>query len=175
MHYLVDVSNRIVGVDEGWDAGAAENSHDGSGPTSDKIIGHLLEDFLVGDATKMFVRAALDAARLQGQSRRLPYRCDSSHERRRFEMVISPQADGQVKVEHVLIESVPRSPCSTRTPRIGPRLRAGWRCSQCLFVRLAGSTEWTASDMDAGVLLAKDVCPSCVRLLFASGTPELSA
>lgn len=88
MHYIVDRSNLIVGVDEDWDSSANEQSEPGDAPTADKIVGRPLDAILAGDATRMFVRAALDAARLLGESRRLPYRCDSAHERRRFEMLI---------------------------------------------------------------------------------------
>lgn len=169
MHYVVDHSNRIVGVDGNWDANATEQSQGGAAPTGDKIIGRPLEEFLAGDATKMFVRAALDAARLLGESRRLPYRCDGPHERRRFEMVISPLAGGHVKVEHVLVEALPRIASRPR-PRLASS--AGWRCSQCLGVRLVGSTEWGPADLDLGALLAQDVCPSCARRLFEPGSSQ---
>lgn len=154
-------------MDEHWDASAAEQSHRGAAPTSDKIIGRQLEAFLAGDATKMFVRAALDAARLLGESRRLPYHCDGPNGRRRFDMVISPLADGHVKVEHVLIEARPRV---VRPPRARLAVSAGWRCSQCLLVRLVGSTEWGDAHLEASAPLAYDVCPSCARRLFDSGT-----
>jgi hypothetical protein len=166
VHYVVDESNRIVGVDEGWDTSATEQAQPGAAPTGDKIIGRPLVEFLAGDATKMFVRAALDAARLLGESRRLPYRCDGPHERRRFEMVISPLADGHVKVEHILVEAFPRI---ARHSRARLAVSAGWRCSQCLSVRLVGSTVWGDSNLDSSAPLAYDVCPSCARRLFESG------
>lgn len=169
VHYVVDQSNRIVGVDENWDASATEQAQPGGAPTSDRIIGRPLEEFLAGDATKMFVRAALDAARLLGKSRRLPYRCDGPHERRRFEMVISPLAGGNVKVEHVLVETLPRIPRIPSKARSHPELSAGWRCSQCLNVRLVGSKEWGQSNPDLSAPLAQDVCPSCARRLFEPG------
>lgn len=163
---MVDRSNLIVGVDEDWDTSATEQSQPGAAPTGDRIIGRPLEAFLAGDATKMFVRAALDAARLLGESRRLPYRCDGPHERRRFEMIISPLADGHVKVEHVLVEALPRI---ASHPRSRLLVSAGWRCSQCFCVRLVGSAEWAQSNLDASALLAQDVCPPCARRLFESG------
>lgn len=150
-------------MDKDWDASATEQSQRNTAPTRDKIIGRPLEAFLAGDTTKMFVHAALDAARLLGESRRLPYRCDGPQERRRFEMVISPLAGGHVKVEHVLVEVLPRI---VRHARSRLDVSAGWRCSQCLLVRLVGSTEWGDSNLDMNAPLAHDVCPSCVRRLF---------
>jgi hypothetical protein len=169
VHYLVDKSNRIIDVDAGWDLAAAEHAPEGSGPMRQKIIGHPLEAFLAGDATKMFVRSALDAARLLGQPRRLPYRCDGPDERRRFEMVFTPLGDGQVKVEHVLLEAQPRLP-STKPAKVRPF--AGWRCSQCLRVRPAGSMEWTDAAIDANAVAPNDVCPACAKGLFEFASPK---
>jgi hypothetical protein len=161
MEYTVDVSNRIVAVDDEWDT-AAVSSVPG-GPVAATIVGRPLDEFLVGDATKMFVRSALDASRLLGESRVLPYRCDSPAERRQYEMVISPLDDGLVKVEHRLVSSEVRTPRRGLSPL---RARAGWRCSQCLAVRLAGTSVWIEDD--CFVPLAQDVCPSCARRLFES-------
>jgi hypothetical protein len=169
VHYVVDQANRIVDVDGDWDVSAAEHTESAVAPTGAKIIGQPLEAFMAGDTTKMFVRSALDAARLLGETRRLPYRCDSPSERRRFEMVISPLAAGHVKVAHVLVEAMPR----VARPAIAlPAVGAGWRCSQCLLVRLVGSHEWNDPGLDLSAPLADDVCPPCSRRLFASDHPD---
>jgi hypothetical protein len=162
MLYVVDGTNRVVAVDRDWDAKAARTDG-GAGVMRAQVVGQPLDRFIAGDATKMFVRAALDAARLLQQTRVLPYRCDSPEERRRFEMVISPLVDGNVQVEHRLVSSEARLPRG-RIPE--SPLQAGWRCSQCLWVRLAGSTEWR--DVDGFVPLAQDVCPPCGRRVFDS-------
>jgi hypothetical protein len=161
MEYTVDASNRIIAVDDEWDT-AAVSSVSG-GPVAATIVGRPLDEFLVGDATKMFVRSALDAARLLGETRVLPYRCDSPAERRLYEMLISPLNDGLVKVEHRLVSSEARPLRRSVSP---PRARTGWRCSQCLAVRLTGTSEWVEDDRF--VPLAQDVCPSCARRLFES-------
>ncbi len=167
MHYVVDRANLIVSVDETWDASAEQQSHAPEAPTSGRIIGRPLEAFLAGDSTKMFVRAALEAARLTGESRRLPYRCDSPLERRLFHMIVTPLDDGHVKVEHVLVEALLRTPCQ---PRASLALSTGWRCSQCLRIRPLGSTDWVDGELVLNAPLSHDVCPSCARRLFVAGT-----
>jgi hypothetical protein len=164
MFYVVDASNCVVDLGSDWDdfltvnGGAAHSSRS-------RVLGQPLENFLAGDATRMFVRAALDAARLFKQTRVLPYRCDSPTERRQFEMVISPWGTNQVKVEHRLVSSQVRQVRRALQDGAG---QASWRCSQCLAVRHSGSLEWVSADVAApGGPLAQDVCPSCSRRLFA--------
>jgi hypothetical protein len=167
VHYVVDRGNLIVSVDDSWDASAVQQPDAREAPTSGRIIGRPLEAFLAGDSTKMFVRAALEAARLTGESRRLPYRCDSPHERRLFHMIVTPLQDGHVKVEHVLVEVLLRTPCQPRAKLV---LSTGWRCSQCLRIRPLGSKDWVEGELDPNAQLSHDVCASCARRLFVSGT-----
>lgn len=162
MMYEVDGQNRVVDVDADWDA-TAESTKGGSRAMRASIIGRPLEAFMSGDATKMFVRAALDAARLLGETRVLPYRCDVPGERRHCEMVISPLANGRVRVAHKLVLAeavVPRS----QLPNL--RALAGWRCSQCCRVRLSGCDEWAESDAQFDARLVSDVCQDCAKALF---------
>lgn len=164
MFYVVDAGNRVLEVDSDWDEFLLRN---GGAPhaASDGVLGRSLESFMIGDATKMFVRASLDAVRRSGQERSLPYRCDSPTERRQFEMRISPHANGQVKVEHRLIDASAHEP-GRRSG--GVSARAGWRCSQCLAVRHVGSQRWIGANVaPPGAPLAQDVCPGCVGRLFA--------
>jgi rubredoxin len=162
VYYVVDRDNLIVDTHETWDNDARTTDMRG-GTSRECIIGRRLEAFMVGDATKMFVRSALDAARLLGQTRTLPYRCDSAGQHRRFEMVISPLGGGQVRVEHRLLEARPRA---QRASLKAPRALPAWRCSQCLFVRYSGHVEWRETDLEPAELLAQDVCPECARKLF---------
>lgn len=159
MFYRVDGNGRILEVHTRWDEFACANGG-GERASSAGVVGRPLLDFVAGDATRMFVSAALDAARHLGSTRVLPYRCDSPTERREFQMVIRPEAGGSVCVEHVLTASEPRP------ARLNRNRGLGWRCSQCLAVRLAGSAEWRSADTEAGGILAKDVCPSCAVRLF---------
>jgi hypothetical protein len=163
MLYEVDAQNIVVDVDTEWDA-EAERMNGGFGAMRANIVGRPLESFMSGDATKMFVRAALDAARLMGETRVLPYRCDIPGERRHCEMVISPLANGHVKVVHKLVLAVPTAP---RHKLRKARALAGWCCSQCCRVRLSGSDEWVESIQQFDSRLVSDVCQDCAKALFS--------
>lgn len=164
MFYVVDAANRVVEVDLDWDEFLLHNG--GTAQSArDQVLGRALEGFMAGDSTRMFVRVALDAARLKGLTRVLPYRCDSPTERRHFEMIVSPAGAGHVRVDHRLLRADVR-PTPGR-PWVG-RTTARWRCSQCLAVRQAGSPMWVGADRAApGGPVAEDVCPDCARRLFA--------
>jgi hypothetical protein len=160
MFYRIDAANRIVEVSPEWDDFARVN--DGKeNALSSTVVGRPLDDFLAGDATRMFVRAAIDAARLLSQPRVLPYRCDSPTQRRRFEMHISADAQGSVTVTHCLVDTQPRPARLHHRTAIG-----GWRCSQCLSVRLPGGREWISADALTTSALAQDICPACAGRLF---------
>jgi hypothetical protein len=169
MHYLVDAENRIVEVGGGWDA-AADAAGAGAGVAQAEVLGRRLESCIAGDATKMFVRAALDAARVLRQTRVLPYRCDGPGERRYFEMVISPQTDGRVKVAHRLVEARALAPRrhADQAAASSRAVKAGWRCSQCWRVRLSNAADWTEAEAAPPFGLAQDVCPECAGRLFVA-------
>lgn len=168
MHYVVDSLNRVIDVDAEWDVTATGNQG-GATALRAQVIGRPIEGFMMGDATRMFMRAALDAARLLGETRVLPYRCDSPDVRRRFEMVISPLSDGHVRVTHRLLSHEPRKP---RKPRPLPVPLTGWHCSQCNAVRRPGSPNWLEEELTLNdrLALAQDVCPTCARRLFEPAT-----
>lgn len=161
--YEIDGDDRIVALNANWDA-QAQQGDGGPRCTAAAIIGRPLLDFMAGDATHMFMRSALQAVRLLGQTRRLPYRCDSPSQRRRFEMVISPLPAGGVRIEHLLVEQAPRLPGLQRLARAG-HMAAGWCCSQCLSVKLMGASEWLPPEALDTTLLAADVCPTCQNRL----------
>ncbi len=162
MMYEVDAHNKVVDVDTEWDV-EAERAAGSEGPLRQRILGRSLESFMAGDATKMFVRAALDAARILGEARVLPYRCDVPGERRYMEMVVSPLDDGHVRVTHRLVKAEAMPP---RRPWPRVRIVGGWRCSQCCRVRLSGSEEWIETEDQFDARLLSDVCPECANALF---------
>lgn len=165
MYYVVDCCNVVIDTDQNWDQEASITDRQG-GSARDKIIGRPLEAFMVGDATKMFVRSALDAARLLGQTRALPYRCDSVDEHRRFEMVLTPLDKGHVRIDHRLLEARPRASRMPRTTAPASHARPAWRCSQCMSVRFSGHSGWQQINLEPSALLAQDICPTCAHRLF---------
>lgn len=165
MYYRLDAEDRIVELSADWDAVAL--AHGGDAAASHAILGRRLDEFLSGDATRMFVRAAVQAARIRPGARVLPYRCDTPQERRRFDMVLVADEGGGVTVEHRLTELLPRS---SRAPR-APAAFAGLRCSQCLAIRRVGRSDWEDCSDPGDAPLARDVCPACARALFEQDPP----
>ncbi len=171
MHYVVDSLNRVIDVDAEWEAAAA-GTEGGDTAMRAQVIGRALESFMIGDATRMFMRSALDAARLLGETRVLPYRCDSPDAQRRFEMVISPLGDGHVQVAHRLVSQEPRQARKVRRPALLPAPLAGWHCTQCNAVRRPGHKAWLEEELTGPDRLAliQDVCPTCTQRLFEPAT-----
>lgn len=157
MFYRVDAGDRIVALSPDWDDHALANG--GEGAVSALLLGRPLLDFLAGDTTRMFVAAAVQAVRRVGQTRELPYRCDTPTERCHYRMLLTPEPDGCVLVSHELLSSVPRAPLPLRSSRVG------WRCSLCSSVRLMGSSEWLDTDVMPREPEVFDICHSCAQLL----------
>lgn len=164
--YLLDALDRVIDVCPEWDrvalAGQARN-----GVLRGAVIGRPLASFITGDIPRMMLDAALQATRLTGRTRRLPYRCDAPEQVRRLEMALVPLSEGRLRVEHRLLSV---------SPRHGPLLFSAaaaewkpslWRCSLCLRLRPAGTTDWIPSeDQPAGQhRVHYTVCPECSRQL----------
>lgn len=179
--YLLDAQDRIEAVSPDWDRFALRNN--GAGALAAQVLGRPLQDFLSGDATRMFLAAAIEAARITGRPRALPYRCDAPDRQRQLEMVLRPLEQQRVRVEHRLLHSRER-PRSLFQKVLGPErhtadqhpravLRPWRRCSQCqtLCDPLLAAPHWRpAHALQARLapppLLVRDeVCPDCrVRL-----------
>jgi hypothetical protein len=165
--YEIDSEDRVVAVNADWDEQILAGGG-GTRCTSANVLGQPLMQFIVGDATRMFVRAALAAVRLGHEKRSLPYRCDTPAEHRRFEMVISPLPAGHVRIEHVLLSVTSRRFSLAALAQAG-HMAGGWRCSQCLSVKRLGQAVWLEPESIQTSLLAADVCPRCAALLGSLG------
>jgi hypothetical protein len=169
--YRVDAGGTIVDVDPDWDRFALANG--GERATRHCVLGRPLSDFLTGDITRMYLDAALDAARMTGQPRVLAYRCDSPWQRRWLEMTLQPLPGGDVQVGHRLMRTEPRN-SATRVRYVPPARTSWYRCSQCL--RLLAGAKPTPDDDTAShdqLAVADTVCDRCLaterRALAASG------
>lgn len=154
--YRLDATDRIVEVSPDWDVIA--DHYEAPGARAAAVVGKRLSDFLAGDAARMFIRAAVQSARVLGRMVTLPYRCDADSERRRFEMDLVPMPDQGVVIRHRLVST-------ERRRALTPEQRGGWRCSQCLRVRFRGSSTWEETDVPIR-FVALDVCPECSGRLF---------
>lgn len=160
MYYRLDHADRIIEVHSDWDAFSSANGG-GLRSRSVSVVGRPLLDFVAGDAPRMFMRAALQAARLLGERRTLPYRCDSPSHRRHFEMAVIAGPERGVLVEHILLREELRSPGMGSAPAKG----RGIRCSQCLSLQRWPQPRWLPADQVAIQAPATAVCPTCASRL----------
>ncbi len=93
--YRVDRTDRIVYVNEAWDAFAHQNR--GAAVTAARVVGRPLWDFISDLTTRMIYQRMLGRIRL-GNELRFAFRCDSPSCRRVMQMQIL-QADERDAVE----------------------------------------------------------------------------
>ncbi|MCK6424249.1 MAG: hypothetical protein L6Q75_04070 [Burkholderiaceae bacterium] len=161
--YTVDRQDCLCELSGDWDARLAE----GGGAAAcrgARILGRPLREFIAGDSTRMYLDAALEATRLTGQPRRLPYRCDTPTLARRMQMCLQPLADGRVRVTHQLLaqQPLPR-PLACHAAASAPE-PARLRCSLCLRLRTPEG-HWldpvTAAPDVASLAVHYTLCPDC--------------
>lgn len=158
--YRVDMAGTIIDVDPNWDRFAAANG--GERAARAQVLGRPLKNFLTGDVTRMYLDAALDAARMTGQPRVLAYRCDSPSQRRWLEMTLEPLAGGDVRVAHRLVRTEPRND-PTRYHYDTPARTTWYRCSQCLRLLAGASRRQDAAPATHHRLAVADtVCNRCL-------------
>ena len=167
--YVLDSAGTIVSVSGNWDGFAREN--DGIEILSDKIIGKKLEQFIVGDDTRMFVRTMIMSARTLKRPIYRPYRCDSPKLKRFMEMTLEPRADDTLEVMHRELHS---EPIFNAVRMTAAPAGAGWgflkRCSLCNRVQAQGI--WSEIDdaieanrlqiNAASLKVIYGVCPDCL-------------
>ena len=167
--YTVDRTDTIVAVSGQWDAFARENG--GEKLLASAVIGRKLDQFINGDATRMFVRTMIMSARTLKRPIYRPYRCDSSKDKRFMEMTILPREDGMVEVIH---RELHHEPLAQKIPLIvAPKGSSGTfhkRCSLCNRIETQGV--WNEIDealntnrLEPGTRSLKvvyGVCPDCL-------------
>lgn len=162
--YVVDAEDRVTAVCPQWDQVAVQGQGSERAMASG-VIGLPLNRFISGDATRMFMDAALQAVRLTGRPRTLQHRCDTPTVRRRLEMTLVPLGGGGVRIEHRLIERQSRARtlvCETDAGSVNAKAEPVWRCSLCLRIQRAG-LPWQASELlaSARLVVRYTVCPRC--------------
>ncbi|HMW23069.1 MAG TPA: hypothetical protein PKC59_06505 [Burkholderiaceae bacterium] len=161
--YLIDAQDRIVDLCPEWDQVALLGGAR-SGSLRDGVIGRPLSRFIADDMTRMYMEALLQSCRLSHRPRNLPYRCDTPDLLREMEMHLQPLPNDQVRVEHRLLKSSPRSSRYAAQPMTFGSDRRLWRCSMCL--RLGERTpqgRWSEASaaIDPKVQVLYTLCPSC--------------
>jgi hypothetical protein len=166
--YWLNMSDVIVRVAPGWDASAIEN--DARNLMSQTVVGRYILDFVVGDATKMYVRAMLQSARIIRRPLVREYRCDSPDTRRFMKMRLMLEENGLLRWEHGLLKTESfskRHLFSTINQRGSGRAHFTVRCSMCNAVKVSGvwgdPDEILHSAGEETVPVIYGVCPNCLN------------
>jgi hypothetical protein len=170
--YEVDQLDRVRAVSRDWDRFAVAN--DGPQACSHRVLGRPLRQFISGDATTMFMEAALQVVRVTGQVRELAYRCDAPDLRRDLVMTLEPLEHGAVRVTHHARGTtvVPqRQAVVTRPTGAATGEDAVWRCSRCLRLAPTLRGPWhdvPAADSGSPPLAVRyALCGSCRGVIAA--------
>jgi hypothetical protein len=171
---VIDEQDRLVNVDEGFYAFAAENEWDGA----DSSLGRLLWDSVAGHELQKLQRMLLRRVRGELRSVDLPFRCDGPAVRREMDIRIASQSSGRfvrfsasVRAEERRDEFQPL--IAAETPRAEEMLTmCGW-CDRFLV-----DGEWVEVEEAVARLglfelpklpsIDHGVCPDCTEMLLAA-------
>lgn len=172
--YCVNAEDIIISFSENWQAFARENGWEGD--SGDMVIGRLLWDFIEDHETMSLYESILHRVRQGMRIGPIPFRCDSPFERRFLELLLTPQADGQVLFSSTLVRREPRDPVSLidkKAPRSNELLKI---CSMCKKILLSqnewveieeGLTRLKLFEGDAMPGLTHGICPACYKLALS--------
>jgi hypothetical protein len=171
---VIDEQDRLVKVDAGYYAFAAENEWDGAGSS----LGRLLWDFVAGQELKKLQRMLLRRVRGELRSVELPFRCDGPSVRREMDIRIASQSSGR------FVHFCAHLRGEEQRQRFQPLLAAEaprnedtlTMCGWCDRFLVAG--EWVEVEEAAARLrlfalprlpaISHGVCPDCTEMLLAA-------
>lgn len=168
IEYVVDTKDKVVSVNEAWDAFALCN--DAPGLLSEWVIGRNWREFVQGDATRMYMEAMLNATRCLGKRVAHSYRCDSPQEKRYVQLTVELLPDRHVRFRHhtthVAEQKYVVNYVVPQTPVVGSKKVK--RCSMCNRIELQGVWQETEQAVESGllqdgaeVLVFYGICPAC--------------
>lgn len=168
--YELDANNCVVAVSEYWDVHAM--MYQTTSLLAKNIIGKALDSQISGDVTQMFTDTMITSARVQAKSLTRRYRCDSPTHKREMEMVLTPLANGHLRIAHQLISEHPwtyskviRTQSALAKSKLNKKIK---RCSMCN--RLLQGSEWLSQDeylaqhpelAQTDLTVYYGVCPAC--------------
>lgn len=164
--YTISLDGILTGFDIGY-----QLYDDASEAESFRLAHHLgasIVQFIEGHPTQTFWLDVFDRVRLSGRTHVLPYRCDGPNLKRYMRVVLSPERDKLLRLEHYLVRVSPLPlPLRFRSETSAPSIR----CSICNDVRHGGVWREPEMALDLGLLKAGsinrviyDICDDCKRL-----------
>lgn len=170
--YAVDATDRLVALDEQWDAFAQANG----APRLERsqVLGRSLWDFISDPHTVALYKMLLARVRENDTAIILPLRCDSPDRRRYMRLVIAPLHRGSARFDAIL----EREEARPRVALLDPAARRSGDvlviCSWCKRVRTAPD-EWLEVEdavvrmnlFEAAAVpqLSHGICPECERIV----------
>lgn len=163
VEFTLDNKDRILQVNDSWDLFACDNG--APELCARDICGRSLFDYIVGDATRMFVRVLLDQARVLDKALCRDYRCDSDNLKRYMRMEIIPREKSRLLLNHITLRTEPLTPAVKFVYRNSSS--ACLRCSDCNRVWTPGDT-WleadqlfSAAETRSPLPTVYTICPDC--------------
>ena len=169
--YTVDDRDRIIYVNRAWDLFAIAN--DAPELIGPEVVGRSIFEFIQGAESRHMTSMLIRRARSVGAPVIVPFRCDSSREKRALEMMVTPVGDSvefRTRLRHA--EARTTVPLLDRDRAAATDLLT--LCSWCNRVKVDG--QWLELE-DAAVRLGlfqvpvlpgltHGICPVCVQTAF---------
>jgi hypothetical protein len=162
----LDANDQITEAGGAWDDFAKEN--DGYSAIAERIVGTRLLSHISGDTSRLFVWTMLDAVRKLQKPVARPYRCDSPGLMRHCEMLIEPESNDGLIVQHRVLRVDPSEVAlSFLTSGASVRKPVG-RCTMCNRLRIG--KQWrehgdpaciNLSSEESTVFVFYSICPDC--------------
>ena len=115
VEYSIDASDMLTDVGTGWADAAIEH---GAPALARPDGGRSLWDAIDGDELRELWQLVVQRVRSERSEVRVPFRCDSAHARRWFELGIESIADGGVRFRSTLVFEEARRPIALLDPTI---------------------------------------------------------
>jgi hypothetical protein len=167
LYFDIDDKDLICAVSANWDDVA--NRNNGQKATTPNVIGKSFWGFVAGEDTRRYYEKIFEVARAAQKKVKLPYRCDTPLVMRSFDMSISLQSNGHLRIFHAIAPE--KSEAFSVIQMDDKRIEKV--CSICLSVHYNGS--WH-DDYFAprGQIRDHDftVCPDCMnvpQIVWAGG------
>ncbi len=106
--YTVDSEDKILDLNEGWEAFARANH--GDGLTLDTLRGQVLWDFIADPQVRQVWRYLFARVRQTQRAITVPYRCDSPEMKREYNAHLAPEQHGRIRYENHVYRETPREP-----------------------------------------------------------------
>jgi hypothetical protein len=178
--WAVDAQGRIDSVGGLWVSFAQANQGEDTLPPG--ILGRSILDFISPAGAREMVQYLIETVHRVGTPLRVPYRCDSPGELRRFELTIHPRPDGgtqfESRIQDVVIRDRPLEILDAAAERSDEQVIL---CAWCKAVEdPEESGKWDSLDAAIRQLnlldppfpqLSHGLCPSCHDALMAQ-TPD---